>query len=157
LPFCGRAPRDTLELAFQALNHMAPISASSSYYASPAWPNPGDPAFVNAVARINTAMAPVALLQALHAIEAGFGRLRGAPNTPRTLDLDLIAYDDHIREADSASPLRLPHPAIASRAFVLAPIAEIASAWRHPVSGLTAGAMLAALGPSETALIGENP
>ena len=69
------------------------------------------------------------------------GRLRSAPNAPRTLDLDLLDYDGRIM----ASGVILPHPRMAERSFVLVPLAEIAPDWRHPVSGKGIGELLACL------------
>lgn len=103
------------------------------------------PAFVNAVAEIETALAPEALLRRLHTIERMAGRRRNLRWGPRTLDLDLIDYHGLVRPPP-ARPV-LPHPGIAERIFVLAPIAEIAPRWRHPVTRLTAPAMLRRLDP----------
>jgi 2-amino-4-hydroxy-6-hydroxymethyldihydropteridine diphosphokinase len=116
---------------------MSHLKTVSSLYESPAWPDPSDPPFVNAVAEIETDMGPEALLAALHAIEAGFGRRRSLRNAPRTLDLDLLAYHDEVR-AGAGGGLVLPHPRIAERAFVLVPLAEIAPGWLCPVTGETA-------------------
>jgi len=87
---------------------------------------------VNGVASVATALEPVALLALLHGVEAEFGRVRGARNEARLLDLDLLAYGDRRREGPE--PPLLPHPRLADRAFVLLPLAEVAPDWRHPVS-----------------------
>ena len=71
-------------------------------------------------------------------IEARFGRLRGEPNAPRTLDLDLIA---HGRTVVDDEVLTLPHPRAAQRLFVMGPLAEVAPGWAHPVLGLSAAAL----------------
>lgn len=92
------------------------------------------PHYVNAVARIETHLPPEALMRRLHAIERAAGRKRRCRWGPRTLDLDLLDYHGLVR---GAGPV-LPHPGIAGRDFVLAPIAEIAPRWRHPVSQRTA-------------------
>ena len=81
------------------------------------------PDFVNAVAVLETTLAPEALLDALLDIEARFGRVRRERNGPRTLDLDLLLYDDI--ELDLPR-LTLPHPRLHLRAFVLLPLAEVA-------------------------------
>jgi len=81
------------------------------------------PDFVNAVAVLETTLAPEALLDALLDIEARFGRVRRERNGPRTLDLDLLLYDDI--ELDLPR-LTLPHPRLHLRAFVLMPLAEVA-------------------------------
>jgi 2-amino-4-hydroxy-6-hydroxymethyldihydropteridine diphosphokinase len=109
------------------------------------------PAFANAVARVESGLSPVALLAGLHEIEARAGRVRGERWGPRVLDLDLLAYDELVQ----AGPPELPHRGIPERAFVLSPIAEIAPDWCHPVSGLRAGVLLARLeGRAEGAVIG---
>ena len=100
------------------------------------------PDFVNAVAEVDTRLAPEELLARLHDIERQAGRERTLRWGPRTLDLDLIDYHGLVRRE---GPPVLPHPGIAERIFVLAPIAEIAPEWRHPESHLTAAEMLARL------------
>jgi 2-amino-4-hydroxy-6-hydroxymethyldihydropteridine diphosphokinase len=103
----------------------------SGFYRSAAWPDPSDPSFVNAVAAVETDFDPAALLSVLHEIEAAFGRKRGEPNAPRTLDMDLLDYDGQVEDG----PPQLPHPRMDARAFVLVPLREVAPNWRHPVSG----------------------
>ena len=144
LPFCGVDSQQIVLRAFSALARVATLREISALYETPAWPDANDPPFINAVAEIDTGLSPEALLQALHAIEAGFGRRRRQKNAPRSLDLDLIAYHDERRNGGGKG-LALPHPGLGSREFVLAPLAEIAPGWRHPVTGVTALTMLEAL------------
>jgi 2-amino-4-hydroxy-6-hydroxymethyldihydropteridine diphosphokinase len=91
------------------------------------------------------------LLNALLGIERSFGRDRsaGPPKGPRTLDLDLLLYDDLLLD-DPA--LTLPHPAMHERRFVLIPLAEIAAEWRHPVLGRTMKELLANLPAEDSAV-----
>jgi 2-amino-4-hydroxy-6-hydroxymethyldihydropteridine diphosphokinase len=120
------------------------VVARSSWWRSEAWPDPGDPPFVNGVAIVRTEHGPHALMTALGRIEDAFGRRRGVRNAPRTLDLDLIAYG---RLTGDLNGLILPHPRATERQFVMGPLAEIAPDWRHPVgdrsaSELAAGAVV---------------
>jgi 2-amino-4-hydroxy-6-hydroxymethyldihydropteridine diphosphokinase len=94
------------------------------------------PNFVNAVARIETALSPETLMRALHMLERRAGRKRLKRWGPRTLDLDLLDYHGIIRKPSRSSikPLALPHPGIEHRSFVLQPILDIAPEWKHPVS-----------------------
>lgn len=115
----------------------------SSIWRSAAWPDPADPPYANAVIAVETALSPIDLLHALHRVEAAFGRERGLLNAPRTLDLDLIAYGTLVH--DRPNSLRLPHPRLQDRAFVLLPLAEIAPTWRHPIGNVGVAALLAAL------------
>ncbi len=144
LPFCGVDSQQIVLRAFSALGRLTTLRKISALYETPAWPDPNDPPFINAVAEIDTGLSPEALLETLHGIEAGFGRRRRQMNAPRTLDLDLLAYHGERRPDAVAGPV-LPHPRLAAREFVLAPLVEIAPDWRHPDTGVTAHAMLEAL------------
>ncbi len=112
----------------------------SSWWRSAAWPDPGEPDYLNGVVIVETTLAPAAILAALHGIEERFGRVRSLPNAPRTLDLDLIAYGRIV--SLEISPI-LPHPRAAERLFVMGPLAEIAPDWVHPVLGETAADLAA--------------
>ena len=90
------------------------------------------PDFVNAVAELQTALAPRALLRELQAIEAGAGRRRSFADAPRTLDLDLLLYD--AQRVDEPG-LVVPHPRMHERAFVLVPLVEIAPEVEIPGAG----------------------
>ncbi len=94
------------------------------------------PNYVNAVARVETAMSPEALMRALHMIERSAGRKRLKRWGPRTLDLDLLDYHGLRRKGSrvTVKPLTLPHRGIEQRTFVLLPILDIAPGWKHPVS-----------------------
>ena len=89
---------------------------------------------------------PAELLARLMAVEMACGRQRSVPNAARTLDLDIIAIDGLVRAAPD--PI-LPHPRAHLRAFVLAPLADVAPGWVHPVLGRTAAALLAGLPPQD--------
>ena len=116
--------RRTIDSAIDALARL-PASAvlrTSGLYRSRSIGAEG-PDYLNAVVEMRTALAPLALLQELQAIEAAHGRVRSVPNAPRTLDLDLLLYG----EQEMALPtLQVPHPRLHERAFVLRPLAELA-------------------------------
>jgi 2-amino-4-hydroxy-6-hydroxymethyldihydropteridine diphosphokinase len=98
------------------------LAARSSLYRSGPMGKLDQPDFVNAVARLDTGLSPAELMHALLLVEAQHGRRRGEPNAPRTLDLDLLLYDD---EVIGEPALTVPHPRMHERAFVLVPLAEI--------------------------------
>jgi 2-amino-4-hydroxy-6-hydroxymethyldihydropteridine diphosphokinase len=104
----------------------------SSLYRSAPLGRLDQPDFINAVAYIETALAPHELLKALLEIEHNHGRKREYPNAPRTLDLDILMYDDLQCNEHS---LILPHPRMHQRAFVLQPLLEIAPDCRIPGRG----------------------
>ena len=119
--------RATFEEAIADICAMAQatLEARSSDYATPPWGDEDQARFINACIEIETALDPHALLSVLQRIERKFGRDRAKERRwgPRTLDLDIIAYDD-LSLGDPE--LTLPHPRLFERAFVLVPLAEIA-------------------------------
>lgn len=107
------------------------LQAQSSWYQTVAV-GPPQPDYINGCALLEVELTPQELLDTLLKIEAQFGRLRRERWGPRTLDLDLLLFDDLILDTPT---LQLPHPRMAERAFVLVPLAEIAPHWIEPVSG----------------------
>ena len=97
------------------------VAVSSLYVSAPV--DAGGPDYLNAVAALQTTLAPLDLLHALQAIELAAGRERPYRNAPRTLDLDVLLYAD---QSITTAELTVPHPRIAERAFVLQPLAELA-------------------------------
>jgi 2-amino-4-hydroxy-6-hydroxymethyldihydropteridine diphosphokinase len=110
------------------------LRASSLYRTAPVGIH-GQPDFINAVAALETELAPHVLLSALFDIEARFGRRRDFPCAPRTLDLDLLLYE---AETIDTPDLQVPHPRMHLRAFVLAPLLEIAPDCLIPERGSAA-------------------
>ncbi len=111
--------------------HFRLVRWSALYQTSPVGgPEQGD--FLNAVAEVRTSLSPSETLAALRVVEAEHGRLRGPAELrwgPRTLDLDILLYDDSIV---SLPELEIPHPRLAERRFVLEPLAELAADRVHP-------------------------
>ena len=117
-----------------------PVLARSRWWRSAAWPDAEGNEYRNGVAIVEANGPAIAVLEALFALERQFGRIRGLPNAPRTLDLDLIAYG---REISDTPGLILPHPRAHDRLFVMGPLAEIAPGWVHPALGRTASDLAA--------------
>jgi 2-amino-4-hydroxy-6-hydroxymethyldihydropteridine diphosphokinase len=141
------SPRDTANAAVAQLPTIgAVVVRCSRWYLSEPVPLSDQPWYVNAVALIETRLAPEALLAALLALEARFERRRGEPNAARTLDLDLLDYDGR---QSASERLVLPHLRLHERRFVLAPLAKIAPDWRHPLLALSASELLRRLPPGQ--------
>jgi 2-amino-4-hydroxy-6-hydroxymethyldihydropteridine diphosphokinase len=115
--------RDNVERAMQRLADVRDtrfVGQSSLFRTAPLEANGDD--YVNAVARIDTRLTALQLLQTLQAIEQDFGRERPYPNAPRTLDLDLLLYGSQTISTDT---LTVPHPRLTQRAFVLIPLLQL--------------------------------
>lgn len=112
-----------------ALQAGALLKASKIYETAP-WGKADQDAFLNQALIIETTLAPQPLLEILLAIELDLGRLRREKYGPRTLDIDILFYDDIVL---NTSTLVLPHPALQQRRFALQPLAEIAPQLQHPL------------------------
>jgi 2-amino-4-hydroxy-6-hydroxymethyldihydropteridine diphosphokinase len=136
-------PRAQLRAAAAALADLPEsrlLQISSLYRTAPVGIR-GQPDFINAVAAIETVLDPQQLLEVLFVVERRFGRRREFHHAPRTLDLDLLLYDQRVVDSPQLS---VPHPRMHLRAFVLAPLLEIAPLCRIPGRG-TAAAWLPAV------------
>jgi len=133
-----------LRNAFVALDHLPDtrLLQTSRLYRTRAWGVTAQPDFLNAVAKLETVLAPPALLENLLRIERQAGRVRLAGGTgrwgPRTLDLDLLLYGDEVIDLPG---LAVPHPHLHERAFVLVPLSEIAPGLHIPGRGPVADAL----------------
>ncbi|HTQ14706.1 MAG TPA: 2-amino-4-hydroxy-6-hydroxymethyldihydropteridine diphosphokinase [Rhizomicrobium sp.] len=144
MAFNNTRPEQTLHATIAAMKGPeVHILSISPFYETPAWPDPNDPPFVNAVCRVACSLNPKQLLSRLHGIEDRFGRMRLARNSPRTIDIDIIDFDGRVE----AGPPTLPHPRLVSRGFVLIPLRDVAPDWRHPATGQSVDELVAALPP----------
>jgi 2-amino-4-hydroxy-6-hydroxymethyldihydropteridine diphosphokinase len=134
-------PADNLRTAIERIGTLGRVTQVSSFLTTEPEMYLDQPRFVNAALLLETGLSPLELMRALLSIEVAMGRVRTGvpPKGPRSIDLDLIFYDDVVIETEE---LMLPHPGVAQRRFVLEPLAEIAAEWRHPVTGSTVGEML---------------
>ncbi|WP_281995876.1 2-amino-4-hydroxy-6-hydroxymethyldihydropteridine diphosphokinase [Ruegeria faecimaris] len=167
----GFEPHLTLRHAIDAiLRQGLLIRAESRFYATPCFPEGAGPDYVNAAVLIETERSPFELLQILHGIEHDYGRERIQRWGMRTLDLDLVCYDDLVlpdrevfqswlslppedQKQQAPDQLILPHPRVQDRAFVLVPMADVAPNWRHPILDQTVMEMLAGLPSDDIAAV----
>ena len=133
----------TMREAVGRLRVHGTIEAVSSVYETEPVGVTDQPAFLNAVLRLRTELGPAALLATMLAIEVDLGRLRTTVNGPRTVDLDLLFYDD--LSVDTAE-LVVPHPRLHERAFVLVPLVDIAPDLLHPAQSVRVSELLSMLG-----------
>ncbi len=164
-PGAAGDPQAVLEAAVTALGrHGLGVAARSRWWRTPAHPPGSGPDFVNGAIRVEAALTPGEVMARLHAVEKALGRTRRRRWEPRVCDLDLLAAGDAVlpdraevgrwmrldpgKQAEVAPDrLLLPHPRLHERAFVLAPLAEVAPDWQHPLTGLTVREMRDALPP----------
>lgn len=116
------------------------LQSSRTWLTEPVPSDPDQDWFHNEVIEVDTKLNPKELLNLLHDVEKRFGRIRHKKNEARLLDLDLIAYNDEVIEADET--IIVPHPRMHERLFVLKPLEEIAKNWNHPAKKQSVAEML---------------
>jgi 2-amino-4-hydroxy-6-hydroxymethyldihydropteridine diphosphokinase len=136
-------PAGVLRAALQALAERGVTIERGSPIHRTRAVGPAGRAFANAAAIVSTRLDPPQLLAEIKAIERSFGRRPGRRWGPRVLDLDIILWSEGCWEDGGKKGLVVPHPAMRERGFVLEPLAEIAPAWRDPISGATVRQLLA--------------
>ncbi|OGO33001.1 MAG: 2-amino-4-hydroxy-6-hydroxymethyldihydropteridine diphosphokinase [Chloroflexi bacterium RBG_16_54_18] len=128
-----------LENARNALEMQGWLRDSSSIYETPPWGIVDQPAFLNQVVRIETSFSPVKLLSFLKRLEIQLGRTPAEKYGPRLIDIDILFYNNKVIDRRK---LKIPHPRLAERAFVLVPLADLAPQLRHPVNHKSISEML---------------
>jgi len=118
------------------------VGRGSSVYESEPVDYTAQPRFLNAVVEAETELMPRQLLRRLQHIERRLGRRRGVPGGPRTIDIDILVFGEHVMHT---AALTIPHPRLAERRFVLQPLCELAAGLRHPADRQTVSALLAGL------------
>ena len=138
-----------IDRGLQLLGQLSKNLASSSVYETSPEGFLSQPPFLNAACRLWTPLDPFELMASVREIEAAVGRRRSFVNGPRALDIDILM---HGRAVIDVPGLKVPHPRMAERAFVLVPLAEIAPGLRHPVLKETIDSLLTRLSVREGAV-----
>ena len=128
-----------LSRAIQSIGHHFELIRVSSVYQTEAWGGVAKGKFLNQLAVISTAQSAMQVLEVIQGIEAQLGRTREEPWGDRTMDIDILFFGEEVIELEN---LKVPHPFIGERRFVLVPLEELFYQRKHPISGKTFAQML---------------
>ena len=134
--------QDNLDKALELLSQRLRVKQVSSVYDTEPIGNVNQPHFLNLVCQIYTSLDPTELLALAKGIEMKLGRTSNSHDAPRPIDIDILFYGDQVIDTPE---LIIPHPRLTKRAFVLVPLAELASDLTHPVNGKTIRELLEGL------------
>jgi 2-amino-4-hydroxy-6-hydroxymethyldihydropteridine diphosphokinase len=126
----GDRSKNLQQAAQHIEEHCGDIISLSSVYETAAWGFTDQPAFLNQVLVLNTDLTPEALMKQLLKVEFELGRVREEKMGPRTIDIDILLFDDVILQSET---LTVPHASLHLRKFALTPLAEVAAAKKHPI------------------------
>ncbi len=135
-----------LRSAVARLAEIGRVIAVSSFYETEPVEFTGQPWFLNCAVALETGQTPQQLMASILRIEQEMGRRRVQKKGPRTIDIDILLFDDTVMDS---SEVTIPHPALHERRFVLEPLAEIAPELQHPVLHKTVAALRDALPPGQ--------
>ncbi len=130
-----------LKQAVASLSPQMDVKGKSPVYETPPWGYADQPRFLNQVVKAITYLEPEPLLKHLKRLEMALGRAASFPNGPRSIDIDILFFDDLVMETPL---LVIPHPRLHERAFVLVPLMDIAPDLTHPVQNKSVRELLAA-------------
>ena len=141
---------ENLRKALSLLSRRESVTAVSSVYETEPWGYAPQPSFLNLVCALATRLRPHELLELAHGVERDLGRVPTFKYGPRAIDVDILLYGNDVVDTPD---LQIPHPLIAHRAFVLAPLAEIAPGVVHPLLGKSMGELLVEASGRESVVI----